>query len=165
MADAESKDDGESKPKSMFMVNVLVSAILGFICGGLGFFVFTFLSSMNDAEASDATEVDKTPAFVEFGEVIVNLEDARMSRYLSIGVTLQVYAEDEETVTADVELQNAVLRNWLIGYLSDLNLEDIRGGGSQNRIRRDILNSFNEIIAPDGTDVVQEVLFDKFTVQ
>ena len=165
MADAEAKDDGEAKPKSMFMVNVLVSAILGFICGGLGFFVFTTLSSMNDADASDVTEVDKGPAFVEFGEVIVNLEDARMSRYLSIGLTLQVYADDEEQVTADVELQNAVMRNWLIGYLSDLQLEDIRGGGSQNRIRRDILNSFNDILAPDGTDVVQEVLFDKFTVQ
>ena len=164
MADDKAEEKDEGKPKSSLLISILVSAVLGFVCGGLGFFVTSLLAG-GDASADPVELEDETPAFIPFGDVIVNLGDPRMSRYLSVGISLQIYQKDEEQVTKDVELQSPVLQDWLNQYLSGLQLEDVRGGASQNRIRRDILNRFNELLAPDGTDIVQEVLFTKFTVQ
>ena len=100
-----------------------------------------------------------------FGEVVANIAEGRMSRYLRVNITLQVDGDAEETVTADVETRGAILRNWLLGYLSNLQIEDIRGQTGQNRIRREVQNHFNEILSPDGTDVIHDVLFEEFQVQ
>lgn len=162
---AENEEEEEKKPKSMLLVNVLVSSILGFVCGGLGFAALTFMSGAQDAEAESVTTEDLPALFIPFGEVVVNLGDSRMSRYLRLNVTMQVTGGDEETANATVETNRAILRNWLIGYLSDLQLEDIRGNVGQNRIRREVQNYFNEVLSPDGTDFVNEILFEEFTVQ
>ena len=156
----------DKKPRSPLLMNVIVSSILGFACGGLGFAFCTVMPGI--AKPSSAEEVSAKnlpPAFVPFGEVVVNIPDARMSRYLRVNFTLQVHGTDEEKVTADVELHRAILRNWVLGYLSDLQLEDIRGNVGQNRIRREIQNYFNEQLSPDGLDVVQDVLFEEFQIQ
>lgn len=161
----DNEEEVEKKPKSMLLMNILVSSILGFVCGGLGFAAFTFMPGLRGAEAEDAAVEDAPAAFIPFGEVVVNLGDSRMSRYLRINLTLQVQGGDDEAANANVESNRAILRNWLIGYLSDLQLEDIRGGAGQNRIRREIQNYFNDVLAPDGTDFVNEILFEEFTVQ
>lgn len=158
----------EAKPKKMLLINILVSSVLGFVCGGLGFALFTYVlpSANGTSSAAEVAEaVDETPAFVPFGEVVVNLADQRMSRYLRLKITMQVYGSDVEQATADVELHQAILRNWLLGYLSNLQLEDIRGAAGQNRIRREVQNKFNDVLSPDGVDVVHDILFEEFTVQ
>ena len=165
---ADEPTEGEAKPKKMLLMNILVSSVLGFVCGGLGFALFTFVLP-SGSDSSDAAEVeaaeDSAPAFVPFGEVVVNLADQRMSRYLRLNITMQVKTSDSEQATADVETHKAILRNWLLGYLSNLQLEDIRGASGQNRIRREIQNYFNEVLSADGVDVVQDILFEDFTVQ
>jgi flagellar basal body-associated protein FliL len=163
---AEKPEAEEKKPKSMLLVNVLVSSVLGFVCGGLGFALFASLPGMTksaDAGASEPKEA--VPAFVPFGEVVVNLDEGRMSRYLRLNITLQVDESVVTDTTANVESTKAILRNWLLGYLSDLQMEDIRGAAGQNRIRREVQNHFNDILSPSGTDVVQDVLFEEFTIQ
>ena len=97
--------------------------------------------------------------------MVVNIGEARPSRYLRINLTLQVAESDAEQVTQDVETQSAILRNWLIGYLSNLSLEEVTGVTEQNQIRRNIQNYCNDLLAPDGTDLIQDVLFEEFTVQ
>ena len=64
-----------------------------------------------------------------------------------------------------IETRGAVLRNWMLGYLANLQLEDIKGQDGQNRIRREIQNHFNDILSPDGTDIVHDVLFEEFQIQ
>ena len=159
----ESVNEREKKPNSFLLVNILVSSVVGFVCGGLGMAATTLLPDTNAAEVPDTT--DRPAAFVPFGEVVVNLGDSRMSRYLRINVTMQVDGDAEEAANEVVESHRAILRNWLISYLSDLQLEDSRGGTGQNRIRREIQNYFNTILAPDGMDLVHEILFVEFTVQ
>lgn len=164
MADAEQEQ--EKKSRSPLVATVLAASIIGFVSGGLGFAVFSFLPGMTKSTSGEEIKVvDDTPAFVPFGEVVVNLGDARMSRYLRLSITLQVRVSDSEQATADVESRRAILRNWLLGYLSNLQLEDIRGAAGQNRIRREVQNQFNEILSPEGIDVVQDVLFEEFNVQ
>lgn len=157
----------EKKSKSPLMMNILVSSILGFTCGGLGFaFCTLMLPGISSSSSADEVVVeDLPPAFVPFGEVVVNIPDARMSRYLRVNFTLQVLGSDEEKVKADVELHRAILRNWVLGYLSDIHLEEIRGVAGQNRIRREIQNYFNEQLSPNRVDVIQDVLFEEFQIQ
>ncbi len=162
---ADKEEDAEKKPRSMLLTNILISSVLGFVCGGLGVVAVTFLTGTNDAEAQNVDQSELPAVFVPFGEIVVNLGDSRMSRYLRIKLTLQIIGHEEEEANATVETKRAILRNWVIGYLSDLQLEDIRGGAGQNRVRRDMQNYFNEVLAPDGSDFVTEILFEEFTVQ
>ena len=164
MADTAAEQD--KKPRSPMVATVIAASIIGFISGGLGFAVFSFLPGMTATSSAEEVKLtDETPEFVPFGEVVVNLGDSRMSRYLRLSITMQVRASDSEQATADVESRRAILRNWLLGYLSDLQLEDIRGAAGQNRIRREVQNRFNEILSEDGVDVVQDILFVEFNVQ
>ena len=164
---ADETPDKEPKARSTLLINVLVSSVLGFVCGGLGFAFFTFVPGMSASSRAETPEVveDIEPAFIPFGEVVVNLGDARMSRYLRLNITLQINSTDEESASKAVELHRAILRNWVIGHLSDLQMEDVRGTVGQNRIRREILNFFNEQLSEDGKDTVQDILFEEFTVQ
>lgn len=83
---ADSTAETEKKPRSMLLTNILVSSVLGFVCGGLGMAAFTFLPGTSDAGAGDVVQEDLPAAYVPFGEVVVNLGDSRMSRYLRISL-------------------------------------------------------------------------------
>ena len=154
----------EPLPICGMMMNLIVCAVVGLVCGGLGFGFATLLPAAATASAEEEPEV-KPPGFVEFGEVVANINEGRMSRYLRVNVTLQVKGEDEEKATLALEAHKAILRNWLLGYMSDLQLEDISGLTGQNRIRRDAQNHFNDVLSPDGTDLIQDILFQEFTIQ
>ncbi len=104
-------------------------------------------------------------AFVPFGEIVVNLDDGRLSRYLRVNVTLQVSRNDSTLVEKRIGEKHAILRDWIVGNLSDKTMDDIRGAAGQNRVRREIHDQFNTILFPDGPDRIQEILFEEFNVQ
>lgn len=162
MADDEANAD--DKPKSGMMKSIVISLVVGLVCGGLGFGFATMMPTDDGSEEPVEAEV-AAPAFIPFGEVVANLQDGRMTRYLRLSITLQVDGEKEIDATAAVEEKKAILRNWILGYMSDLTLTDINGRTGQNRIRRDTQNQFNDILSPDGTDVVRDILFEEFTIQ
>jgi len=116
-----------------------------------------------DAPPSPA-EVSK-PAYIDFDEVVVNLDEGRLNRYLKVAISLQVNEKERESITANVTANKAVLQNWLLSYLSDQDMEDIRGAIGQNRLRREIRDQFNTILFPDGYDRIEQVLFQQFVVQ
>jgi len=96
--------------------------------------------------------------------VVVNLNDERMSRFLSVGFSLKV-SEDSLLTEADLDQKGPPLMSWLIANLSANTLEDVRGQAGQNRIRREIRDQFNSILFPDGKDRIFDVLFNNFAVQ
>ncbi len=164
MAKAEQPAEAELKPRSMLWVNVIVSGVIGLISGGLGFAMFAFLPNLRGAEALDQNQAT-APAFIPFGEVVVNLDEGRLNRYLRLSITLQVDDVHQKEVTTGVETNRSILRNWLISYLSDKQMDDIRGAAGQNRLRREIQNQYNLILSPDGFEKIKDVLFEEFTVQ
>jgi flagellar basal body-associated protein FliL len=109
--------------------------------------------------------------FMPFGdpgkdqEVVVNLDEGRMSRYLRVAISLQIPKSQELTFKAKVDAKRILLRNWLLSKISDLDLEDIRGAAGQNRLRREIRDHFNSVLCPDGYDQIYDVLFEEFNVQ
>lgn len=97
--------------------------------------------------------------------VVVNLDEGRMSRYLRISISLQISKSKEDHLKKQIEAKKIILRNWLLSKISDLDLDDIRGGAGQNRLRREIREQFNAVLCPDGYDEIHDVLFEEFNVQ
>jgi flagellar basal body-associated protein FliL len=114
---------------------------------------------------------EEETVFLPFGtpgkdqEVVVNLDEGRMSRYLRVAITLQVPKSQELSFKTKVDAKKILLRNWLLSKISDLDLEDIRGAAGQNRLRREIRDHFNSVLCPDGYDQIYDVLFEEFNVQ
>jgi flagellar basal body-associated protein FliL len=118
----------------------------------------------DDSEAL-ASLTDDTPALVEFGEVTVNLNESRLNRYLRLKILLLVGDSSKTEVTRSMAEHQAVLKSWLLGYLADKSMEDIRGRTGQNRLKREIQMQFNSVMFPGGAPLIRNILFAEFNVQ
>jgi len=183
----------DAAPAKGGMMSWIMMAVIGLVSGATGFavpMIFVNGPKSSDSKSSHAstqaaeghdkgdhesarhdspkaTKRDGTanqPAFVPFGEVVVNLADERMARYLRLSLTLQVDPAHEDSVKKALERKKTILKNWLISYLSDKELDEVRGAIGVNKARREIQEQFNRLLFPDGSDLIQEVLFEDFTV-
>ena len=77
-------------------------------------------------------------AYIPFDAVTVNLNQNQLNRFLKISLTLQVRKTEEEEIRKLLDLYRPVLRTWMLSYLSELSLDDIRGAAGQERIRREM---------------------------
>jgi flagellar FliL protein len=105
------------------------------------------------------------PAFIPFGDVVVNLNDGRLNRFLRVKMILVVDQAEEKSVTELIGQKKAILKNWLITYLRDRSLEEVKGAAGANRLRREIQDQFNTQLFADGADTIQDVLFEEFVIQ
>lgn len=174
MAD-ENESGADEKKKSGGMLSKLIIWGIVFVMGaGTGVAVPMFVlppaskdsgKSVVDKNRMDIPEADEKLGFVEFDEVVVNLNDDRYSRYLTCTFSLQVAASQQEAIQKLVDDQNVVLKNWLIAHLRDKKLEDVRGKLGHNLLRREIHDKFNAMLFTDGIERIQDVLFQDFKVQ
>jgi flagellar FliL protein len=105
------------------------------------------------------------PAFVPVGDVVVNLSEERLTRYLRVKLILVVDESQEKVVKDLFDKNKAILKNWLISHLSDKTLAEVSGASGVNRLRREIQDQFNAILFPDGSEKIRDVLFEEFVVQ
>ncbi len=158
-------DAGGEPPKSKTgIVACLVSSLVG---GGVGYATPRFLPHAPEtvAAAPEETPEMREPVYLSFGEVVVNLDEGRLNRYLRMKLTLQVERRHEESIRKLIESQSAILKNWLIGHLSDKDTAEIRGAAGLNMLRREIQDQFNVVLCPDGHDRVRDVLLEEFNIQ
>jgi flagellar protein FliL len=143
----------------------LLLIIVSVVASAAGFFVPRLL--MHDAmtPAHQLPDAELKPVVLSFGEVVVNLGEERLTRYLRLKIMLVVDGAHEKSVQEHLEKQKAFLKSWLIGYLSDLSLQEVSRAVGVNRLRREIRDQFNAMLWPDGRELVQDVLFDEFVVQ
>ena len=81
------------EPKKGGFKNILVFAVLCGIAGAGGYFAPAFLLPHPPEEAKPAKKAANTkPAFVPFGDVVVNLAEERLTRYLRVQLILVVDA-------------------------------------------------------------------------
>jgi flagellar protein FliL len=118
----------------------------------------------------DASTKKKEPpkhktAAVPFGEVVVNLGEKNLNRYLRVKILIAVEETDAKEMTELITKQKAFLKNWLIGYLFDQTPLDVGRKSGVNKIRREICDQFNAMLYPNGEEKVLEILFDEFVVQ
>jgi len=148
---------------------VVVGVIMAVVCAAVVAFAVTGGASQQNGEAaasSDAPMRQDDSVFISFGEAFANLAEDRLTRYVKVNITLQVAPEQADAVQELISgPKKAVFSNWLITYLSDKQLEDVKGANAMNRLRREILDGFNAILAEQGEGKVERVLFEEFNVQ
>lgn len=105
------------------------------------------------------------PQFVQFGRIVVNLNEPALTKYLSLDITLLTDGKDAATVTTAVESRLPILRTWLTSHLADKSMEDVRGKVGINRLRHEIQDQFNALLFDDGHERVKDVLFEEFHVE
>lgn len=150
------------------LVKVLV--LLGVLAGaaGGGYLVArSFAAGAQAAPAENPAGAGSTAGrrFVEFGTLVVNLAEPRLTRYLKVTITLEVTPKTEQflaRMTSDG--RDALFKDWLVSHLSDKQLDDVKGTGAINRLRRELVEGFNRILQEFGDYQVEQVLFTELNV-
>ena len=157
---------------------VLIGAAIVSMAAGAAAPMFVNISALlgksSDTEASgshekpskkkSAHEEEKT-ASVAFGDVVVNLSEERMTRYLRLKIVLVVDEEAESTFATLMEKKKATLKSWLISHLSGKTLKDVAGTSGVNRLQREILERFEDTLYPNGHSHLKHVMFEEYLVQ
>ena len=160
-------DEIPVKPKggnrSIFVWGVL--ALIAIAAGAA--LPWLFGSQINDLFAHP--KKDESPknkqAALPFDDVIVNLGEEKMNRYLRVKLMVAVEEADVNEVTELLTKRKAFLKSWLICYLSDQSSQEVTRRVGVNRIRREICDQFNLMLYPSSDGKIQDVLFDMFVVQ
>jgi flagellar basal body-associated protein FliL len=156
------------------VISWVLMGVFGLVSVGAGFAVPQMLHGAAADPTDDKPHGNKASkkehqemelAYVPFSDVVANLDDIRMMRYLRAKFSLSVDKQDTKSVQHVVEENKTFLKNWLIGYLQSKQIEDVRGTEGFNRVRREIQEQFNQMLFPDGDDKIKEILFDEFNVQ
>jgi flagellar protein FliL len=154
----------EKAPRKGGLVGWLVLMLAALVAIAGGFSVPLYLFPEVQKKAAAPVE-SKRPALLPFGEVVVNLGEERLTRYLRVKILVVVDESHEKTVKELLEKQKPFLKSWLISYLSDQSLQEVGGAAGVNRIRREVRDRFNAMLCPDGSECIQDILFDEFVVQ
>jgi flagellar basal body-associated protein FliL len=104
-------------------------------------------------------------AIVPFGDVVVNLVDPRMQRYLRVKIAVLVDGEAEEEVTELVAKHKAAVKSKLIGHISSKEIKDVSGTVGIHRLQRELLERFEDVLFPEGHSQLREVLFEEYVIQ
>jgi flagellar protein FliL len=160
-------DAAAPKGKKSLVILILICAV---VAVGAGVAVPMFLLPKTHAEAGAKSHEAKFKrtgkrAYVPFGDVVVNLNEEKLHRFLRIKLLLVVDEGYEKTLIEEVQKIKPELKNWLIAYLSDKSLNDVTGAAGVNRLRREIWSKFNGEMFPDGSEHIQDVIFEEFNIQ
>ena len=102
----------------------------------------------------------------ELEPVIANLDEPGVTRYARVTITLQLSPQmDQEKGSLFLEEKKAILRDWLTTYVAGLNLERVRGTSNLGRIKKELRDSFNELLFPQSKPFINNILFKEFAVQ
>jgi flagellar basal body-associated protein FliL len=153
----------------VFALLGLVAVIAVAAAAGL-FAAWALTPSAGQAAGEDSPEQREAEqsryAYLPFGVTVANLSEGRLTRYVKVNVTLQVEKEHEADVQSLIGGgKKAVFQDWLLAYLSDKQLDEVKGGASLAKLRRDIQDGFNSVLADYGDARVEGVLFTEFNIQ
>ncbi|MBL7139331.1 MAG: flagellar basal body-associated FliL family protein [Planctomycetes bacterium] len=183
-------DEGDearaSAPKGKGKRFVILCAGVAFAAGGAGYGVALLTTggqplapaaAQADESADPASLTAPAPAarqvaddtdkclYKDLEPITVNLDEPRLARYVHACLTLAIPEEEFAAASLVVDAKMLVLRDWLTVYLASLTLDEVRGPASLNRMRREILDAFNQELWPDQKPRIRKVLFKEFAVK
>jgi flagellar FliL protein len=135
--------------------------------GALPYFLLHAPNSNHHGKPDESNESGSAVkhAYVQFGEVVVNLNEDRLTRYLKVKILLVCDTREEKALTDLVVKRKPVLKNWLIAHLSDKSLQEVSGASGVNKLRREIWHQFNTELYSDGSEKILDIFFEEFVVQ
>ena len=117
----------ETAPATGGMKSWLLLGAVGVAAAGIGFAVPQFLvrgalaahesgshpGTSRESESKHEASGPQ-PVFIPFGELVVNLAEDRLTRYLRVSITLQVDSANEQTLKQGMERKKTRLKNWIM---------------------------------------------------
>jgi flagellar basal body-associated protein FliL len=97
---------------------------------------------------------------------VANLDEPGVTRYVRVSIILELSSQlDSINGETFLEEKKIILQDWMTTYLAGLSLEDVRGSRSLNRIKREVVDQFNQLLFGPDKAYVEKVLFKEFAVQ
>jgi flagellar basal body-associated protein FliL len=121
-------------------------------------------SALPPPPPAHVTGTDRPFEYIDLETVTVNLDEPRLARYVRVAVTLAVPVQDAPAVREIIREKMPTLKDWLNTYFVGCTLEDVRGPANLNRMKREILDAFNEQLWPNQKPLINQVLFKELTV-
>jgi len=172
---------GEASPKKgtgSKVVPWLITGITIFALAGLGFFAGRLFGTRGDAQTVSAAESssriavlpEPDPAgpgwYYDLESVIANLNEPGVTRYVRVGLTLEICStRKQEEERAALDQKKPLLKDWLTLYLSNQTLEDIRGEKNLRRMQTQIADALNEKLFSGQAPRIKRVLFKELSIQ
>jgi flagellar basal body-associated protein FliL len=144
--------------------------IVGLLIAGAGWGIPALLKPSSSDKATTPREplpqiAGTKTVLIPFGDVVANLDADRPAHHVRLRIVLVVDQAREKEVTKLLQDRKAVMQTWLNGYLSERSFKDVSEEAGINRLHQDILDQFNEILFPSGSERLRDLLFDEFVVQ
>jgi flagellar basal body-associated protein FliL len=178
-AKAQSPKETSSKGKSLFLWLILAIVVLAGGVGGFALSVMTGGSAAGDPntvqpapveQAFDPlvskTDTKKSWLYTKMDPIVANLDEPGVTRYVRVSIILELSSQlDSINGETFLEEKKIILQDWMTTYLAGLSLEDVRGSRSLNRIKREVVDQFNQLLFGPDKAYVEKVLFKEFAVQ
>ena len=165
-----STDAAPAAPKKKGKKGLILLLLMAILAAGSGGALpWVMAAKHHDAHAVEKKKKSEPPVVkntaILFGDVVVNLSDERVSKYLRVKLMVAIDESDSKEVTELLNKQKPFMKSWLIGHLADLTSQEVNRKIGVNRIRREIRDQFNAMMYPNGEEKIIEILFDEFVVQ
>jgi flagellar protein FliL len=147
----------------------LMLLVVGIVFAGAGAAIPMFVN-VPALFAKQKTEKGKghnevKTVIVPFSDVVVNLVDPRMQRYLRVKIAVAADADAEEEVTALLAKQKAELKSKIISHIAGKDTKEVSGTVGVNRLQRELLERFEDVLYPDGHSQIRAILFEEYVIQ
>jgi flagellar basal body-associated protein FliL len=183
MADQEKnenqQDTEQGKTSRQKLLHWLIPALAVILCASAGFVVGRLFGTRGTAQTVSAAEAagvelePEVPAkgdgkswFYDLDSVVANLNEPGVSRYVRVGLTLEMDSSMEEKEgIVFLDKKKPLLKHWLTLYLSSQTIEDIRGKERLQHMQTQISDAFNQSLFPNATPHIKRVLFKELSIQ
>jgi len=190
MADKETEKKAEEKevsskaegPKVGLLTWVLMGLII-LVLSASGYFVGRLAAgsiSMPDTTAPESTApASQTPQggsepaetegswyYNDLKPVVVNPDEPGATRFVRVGLILEVSNELSEDKAKDlIQAKSPLLINWLNLYFKGLTLDQMQTDKDMKRILSQICDGFNDVLFPNAKPQIKKVLIGEFNIQ
>lgn len=180
MAQKKTEASETPKKKSKFKLIMIILALLLLVGGAVGGFwwftmrdtgpilpipgISTITGDQASSQGSPATSSGSAPpkastSSVALPTVTVNLTDPSGTRYLRVGMEVEVSSPD---AIADIQNQNARIRDAIIILLSSKTYAELATADGKIQVKNEVASRLNQIL---GSPKVVRIYFTEFVVQ
>ena len=163
---AEDEDQPVSRFRVFLRLSVLVAIVL--VGGAAGYLASRLVTAQAESPQPAEQEEDEDSReyeYYDFEPITVTLNTRQKDRSLRATITLALIKKEYKATAELLEKRKPLLKDKLITYLSGLGLDDVGDSRQLNKIRREILDAFNQELWPNAKPQIDHLLFKEFALQ
>ncbi len=171
----ETEEEVVEKKSGGNMVLILIVVLLIVLLVGGGLAAFFLMGSNDEAMSQPQQNTKSAPTKRKVGkrssdyltigpmypmsQFVVNLLSEGGSKYLKVSLDIELSSQE---LSAEMDMKKALIRDIIIRTLSSKTFEEVSTIKGKDRLKDEIVNSINEVLA-DGQ--VNNIFFTDFVVQ